>query len=272
MRVYDIVRKEQDLTSLTWDERANSSGTAGTYLKARTGEGTRAVYYKLPRFDGIEFDGHECINELVASRLMALLGIPHLEYRLIHARILLDGAEHVVWLNSSKNFRRKRERKMGLGVFFELYREQGENPYELCCRYGWEERIKQMQLVDYLIVNRDRHSSNIEVILGIDGTPRLAPIFDNGLSFVAPLAGDDEAIAAFDPLKRVATTNFVGSRSLEENMKAAAPVGGIAPLSPGSRGPLLAGLNDAANPVLLDKIWEIVWERWCRYASLRADR
>ena len=81
MRSYDIVQKEQDLTMLEWGERVNSSGTAGTYLKARTGQGARAIYYKLPRYNGIEFDGHECINELVAARLMRLLEIDHLEYR-----------------------------------------------------------------------------------------------------------------------------------------------------------------------------------------------
>ena len=47
MRSYDIVQKEQDLTALEWGERVNSSGTAGTYLKARTGQGARAIYYKL---------------------------------------------------------------------------------------------------------------------------------------------------------------------------------------------------------------------------------
>lgn len=268
MRVYDVVCKEQDLTHLTWNERANSSGTAGTYLKARTGEGTRALYYKLPRYNGIEFDGHECVNELVAARLMTRLGIAHLDYRLIHARIKLEGAEHVVWLNSSKNFRRKRERKMGLGAFVGLYGFAGETPYDVCCRYGWQREIHQMQLVDYLIANRDRHASNIEVIVGADGNPRLAPIFDNGLSFVVPLAGDEDAIASFDPLKRVATMNYVGSRFLETNLEAIAPVEGIQALTSCDRDFLFAGLEDAAGSKMLDKMWDIVWTRWNRYASL----
>lgn len=268
MRVYDIVRKEQDLMHLRWNERANSSGTAGTYLKARTGEGTRALYYKLPRYNGIEFDGHECINELVAARLMTILGIVHLDYRLIHARIKLDGAEHVVWLNSSKNFRRRRERKMGLGTFVALYGESGESPYDVCRRYGWEREIQKMQLVDYLIINRDRHESNVEVIMGADGTPRLAPIFDNGLSFVASLAGDEEAIASFDPLKRVLTMNYIGSRSLEENLEAIAPVEGIHSLLLEDREALFAGLQDAVDTLLLNKMWDIIWARWNWYASL----
>ena len=65
---------------------------------------------------------------------------------------------------------------------------------KVCRAHGWEGQIKQMMLVDYLIANRDRHGSNIEVILSPDGSARLAPIFDNGLSFVAPFAGQRDAI------------------------------------------------------------------------------
>ena len=82
----DIVRAIQDLTGLDWNERASSSGTAGTYLKARTGSGSRLIYYKLPRYNGVVIDGYECVNELLASRLMDALGIEHLAYRLIHAK------------------------------------------------------------------------------------------------------------------------------------------------------------------------------------------
>ena len=74
-RVYDVVRTLQDYRAIKWSERANSSGTAGTYLKARVGAGTRARYLKLSRFTGVEIDGSECVNEIVASRLMRLLGI-----------------------------------------------------------------------------------------------------------------------------------------------------------------------------------------------------
>ena len=121
-RVYDVVRTLQDYRAIKWSERANSSGTAGTYLKARAGAGTRARYLKLSRFTGVEIDGSECVNEIVASRLMSLLGIEHLEHRLIHALVNVDGTEFETWLNSSKNFRRRGEQKMGLGTYFELRR------------------------------------------------------------------------------------------------------------------------------------------------------
>lgn len=268
MAIRDIVSKEQDMTSLVWRERVNTSGTAGTYLKAVTGVGARAVYYKLPRFNGVEFDGHECVNEVIASRLMRLMGVEHLDYRLIHARVVVDGAEHEVWLNSSNNYRRTRERKLSLGLFVDLNREAGETPLDVCERFGWMDAIRQMMLVDYLVANRDRHSSNIEVLIAPDGTPRLAPLFDMGLSLLAPLAGNPDAIEEFDPLRRVATTNYLGSRSLEENLLNALPVPDISSLKEDDRELLLSGLDGAMDVGTLDKIWEIIWTRWCRYASL----
>lgn len=268
MRLYDIVHKEQDLTALVWSERVNSSGTAGTYLKARTGTGERAIYYKLPRYNGFEFDGHECVNELVAARLMRLLEINHLEYRLIHARILVDGQEREVWLNSSKNFRKAKERKLSLSAYVSLFGDRGASPYEVCCAHGWEEQVKQMMLVDYLIANRDRHGSNIEVILSPDGSARLAPIFDNGLSFVAPFAGQRDAIEAFDPLRRIATTNYIGSRFLEDNLRDVAPVKLSRELRADDRAWLFSGLKNAVPEYLIEKMWQIIWERWSYYASL----
>lgn len=268
MRRYDVVSRLQDYRGIRWNERVNSSGTAGTYLKARVGSGTRARYLKLSRYNGVRIDGTECINELVASRLMELLGIDHVPYRLVHARVTVDGAEHETWLNSSRNFRLPGEQKMGLGNYYELYREKDENPLSFCERMGWAAGVAQMMLVDYLIANRDRHGSNIEVLVDRAGRPRFAPIFDNGLSLVAPYGDDEERIAAFDPLTHVMTTNFLGSRSLEENVRSVAPVEVARPLAEQDREVLLAGLESAASPVLLGKIWQIIWERWCWYASL----
>lgn len=268
----DIEPALQDLTMLAWNERATSSGTAGTYLKARTGTGRDMIYYKLSRFNGIEIDGHECVNEIVAGRLMDILGIPHLTYRLIHANVNLDGKAFETWLNASRTFRKPGERKQALGTFFDLHRLPDETPFSFCARQGWRDQIAQMMLVDYLIANRDRHASNIEVLVSRTGGIRLAPIFDNGLSLVAPLAGLDDLIDAFDPLKPVATMNFIGSRSLEENLEAIAPVPGLGVLHETDRAHVLGGLQGIIPDRYLDKIWDIIWQRWQHYEDIRDHR
>lgn len=267
----DIVRALQDLTDLDWNERASSSGTAGTYLKARTGTGSRLLYYKLPRYNGVVIDGYECVNELVASRLMDALGINHLAYRLIHAKVIIDGIEYETWLNSSRNFRKVGERKLSLGAFFDLYKNPGESPFELCRRFGWQEDLARMMLVDYLMANRNRHASNIEVLAAPDGSFRIAPVFDTGFSLLAPLAADLERIEAFDPLADVATTNFVGSRSLEENLRTIAPVEGIQDLDEVRIAELFDGLEGILPDAVLSKMREIIQRRWERYEEIRAD-
>lgn len=265
----DLVKQIQDLTNISWNERTNSSGTAGTYLKARTGQGSRALYYKLSRFNGLEIDGHECVNELIASRLMQSLGINHLHYRLIRARVAIDGQEFTTWLNSSHNFRKRGERKLSFGTFYNLYKNDNETPYEFCIRHGWQDQVHQMMLVDYLMANRDRHSSNIEVLVDNSGVTRLAPIFDTGLSLVAPYANNLDALSAFEPLKPVATTNFIGSRSLEKNLTYALSAPLAAKLSEDDRSILFKGLDDALSETHLNKIWEIIWQRWSHYENLR---
>lgn len=88
------------------------------------------------------------------------------------------------------------------------------------------------------------------------------------MSLVAPYGDDLERIEAFSPLSPVATTNFIGSRLLEENVRAIAPVPGMHLLTEDSRRILLDGLNDTAPVQVLDKIWEIIWERWRWYEAL----
>ena len=47
---------------------------------------------------------------------------------------------------------------------------------------GWEDYIYQMLVVDYLILNQDRHGANIEVLRNSrKKTVRLAPLFAHGL-------------------------------------------------------------------------------------------
>ena len=203
---------------------------------------------------------------------MGILGIPHLEYRLVHSLVNVDGVEYDTWLNRSRNFRRMGERKAAFDVFYDLEREPGESPLDVATRFGWSTATQQMMIVDYLIANRDRHGANVEVLRDREGVVRLAPLFDNGLSFVCFCYGDEERVAAFDPLQDVNANNYFGTRSLEENVvrfvspQALDSLAGD--LGPAHRDLLFAGLDGALSPVHQEKMWDIVWERWCRLADL----
>ena len=87
-----LMKEKQDLTYLSWSVYRNSSGTAGSFLKAYSELGGKKTYYKLSNFDKARgVIGHECVNELIVDRLLTILGIPHLSYQLIHADVSVDG-------------------------------------------------------------------------------------------------------------------------------------------------------------------------------------
>ncbi len=266
----DITYKLQDLRGLDWVESVNTSGTGGTFLKARQGTGVKAAYYKLSCSDEYRgVYGHECVNELVACRLMDVLGIEHVRYRLVHALVSIKGVERETWLSKSMTFRRPGEKKQALDTFCSLWREEGELPFDFCRRMGWGDYVERMMLVDYLIANRDRHGANVEVLRAPDGSCRLAPLFDNGLSLVFSCYGDEVRVARFDPLADVAASNFIGTRSLEENLVRFDVHPDVHPLAQADQGRLFRGLDGILPQVHLDKMWQMIWERWLHYEGLR---
>ena len=274
----DIEPKLQDLTHLDWSESVVSSATGGSFLKARSGEGAEATYYKLSCYDETNgIYGHECVNEIIASRLMDVLFIPHVAYRLVHARIHVDGREHQTWLAESRSFRKRGESKMSLSHFYGLNRLEGEGRLQFCERFGWMPGVKLAMLVDYLIANRDRHGANLEVIKTRDGSIRLAPLFDNGVSLCFS-SYRAELLRAVDPLQDITANNFLGSRSLEENLLKHVPANlPIGRLREAHKSNLVGGLAPALDHAVEgvdgrevgEFLWSMIWKRWCWYENLR---
>ncbi|MDO5114597.1 MAG: hypothetical protein Q4D58_00730 [Synergistaceae bacterium] len=267
-----IIHDRQDLTWLSWSKIRNSSGTAGSFLKAYSDLGGEKTYYKLSNYDAVRgIIGHECVNELIADRLLTILGIEHLSYQLIHAEILIDGKLHETWLCASGDFKRRGESKLALDAFYQAERLEGELPLDFCLRYGWDEYIWRMLAVDYLILNRDRHGANIEVLRNSrKKTLRLAPLFDHGLSLIFN-CHDEAAASAADVAEDKPVQCFVGSRSAWENLKLIPP-GKMPPFcsfQERDRERLFAGLDMAVAKLWLDKIWEMLWLRRCVYEDFR---
>lgn len=265
----DITYKLQDLRDLEWTEGAFTSGTGGMLLKSRKRSGATTWYYKLSTYDAYRgVYGHECVNELVASRLAQLLGVEHAPYRLVHATVSLNGEDQETWLCKSPNFRKPGEKKLSFDTFFELERIDRESPLEFADRFGWKSKIEQMIVFDYLIANRDRHGANIEVLRG-DGTARLAPLFDNGLSFAFSCFGDEELVANLDPMKDFAANNFIGTRSLEENLRFVTDFSWLPRLSDADLSRVTTGLDDIISRTHIDKIAEMIHRRWEHVEGLR---
>lgn len=266
-----IIKDLQDLTYLSWTKIRNSSGTAGSFLKAYDDFGTKKKYYKLSNYNIEEgIVGHESINEIIVDRLLTLLGIPHLAYNLIHANIVLDDKAIDTYVCMSEDFKEPGESKIALDAYFQAERNNGENLLEFCIRQGWEEYIYQMLVIDYLILNRDRHGANIEVLRNRrKKTMRLAPLFDHGLSLVFSCM-DEEALQKFDVLSDLRVQCCVGSNSVLSNLK----------IIPKDKWPRLSSLKETDEVLLMegledilpkpwrDKIWAMIWKRWQVYEGI----
>lgn len=270
-----LILEKQDLTYLSWAKVRNSSGTAGSYLKAYSELGGKKIYYKLSNYDSEKgIIGHECVNELIVDRLLTILGIEHLHYQLIHANILVDGKAHDTYLCASENFKQKGEDKQPLDEYYNVENFFNDSKLDFCIRNGWEAKIYEMLVVDFLILNRDRHGANIEVLRNKRKKQiRLAPLFDHGLSLLCRCHHDRE-IEGYDVMEDKPANSFIGSRSTLDNLslipKDKLPQ--LHPLKESDRSILMEGLDGIIPQNLQNKIWDMIWKRWCYYEDFCHSR
>ncbi len=263
--------EKQDLTFLKWSHIRSSSGTAGTFLKSESSLNGRKIYYKLSNFDpekGVV--GHECINEIIVDRLLTILGIEHLSYDLIFADIEINGKVFTTYLCASKDFKKKGESKASLDDYYRINALPGESPYAFCKRNRWQKYIDEMIAVDYLILNRDRHGANIEILRNARAkTILIAPLFDHGLSLLFNCDSDEKA-RAYDVLENKRCQNFIGSGSCYENLSLIADKKKVfsGKLVPSDKDVLFEGLDGILSPAFIDVIWNMIYERYKIYESL----
>jgi len=275
MLIPDLVTELQDLRHLEWSRIRNSSGTAGSYLKSYGIIDGNKIYYKLSCFDSINgIIGHECVNELIADRLLTILGVEHLHYQLIHAQVNVSGTLYDTWLSASEDFKAPGESKLALDSYYDLEKKTDESPLAFCIRQGWSSYIYEMLIIDYLLLNRDRHGTNIEVLKKRrSSSVRLAPLFDHGLSLLYS-CHTEEDVNRFDIAADLPVQCFVGSRSALQNLQLI-PQGkhpSLRPLEERDRTVLLAGLEHVLPTIYLDKIWEMIWNRWKTYETICHQR
>ena len=267
-----IIHTPQDLTHLTWSKTRGSSGTAGSFLKAQENTADDRIYYKLSDYDSFhDVFGHESVNEIIADRLLTILDIPHISYQLIHADIIVDDKPLRTWLCASRNFREQGEKKEALDNYYDNRKLPNESPLDFCIRNGWSEYVYQMLVVDYLILNRDRHGANMEVLTNrYRKTVRLAPLFDHGVSLFCRCQSKKE-LEKEDVMADKPVQCFVGSRSARDNLNLIPHDNhpNLSPLKESDRAFLLDGLDDALDYYWLDRSWEMIWRRWETYEDLR---
>ena len=266
-----IILEKQDLTYLKWSHLRSASGTAGTFLKSESLINGKKTYYKLSNFDVVNgVIGHECINEIIVDRLLELLGVEHLHYELINAEIEVDGRTYNTYLCASNDFKKRGESKIALDDYYRVNAEKGELPYEFCTRYGWQEYIDRMLAVDYIILNRDRHGANIEVLRNARAhTLRIAPLFDHGQSLLFSCRTEVEA-EDFDVMADKRCNCFIGGYSALENLQFIENKKKVFPgkLSKEDKTVLFEGLESILSEVYIEQIWKMIYQRYQKYENL----
>lgn len=197
----------------------------------------------------------------------------YLSYQLIHAHVLINEEERETWLNTSEDFKAPGESKMTLDANYELGRVPEESALDFCVRKGWSSYFWETLVVDYLILNRDRHGANIEVMRKPRvRTLRPSPRFDHGLSLLCRRRKAEE-MAAFDVMAGLPVQSFVGTSSSRKNL-GPIPNGEfprLEPLYEHGRDAFFKGLEGAATPEWHTKVWYSIWggDRPLRLCSLR---
>lgn len=265
----DIIEKLVDRTDLVWSKTRRSSGTAGSFLKAEEIVDGKKIYYKLSNYEmGKGVIGHECINEIIADRLLTLFDIEHLHYKLIHMTISMNGENTDTWVCASEDFKKLGDSKLAMDTYYELEAEKCESPLEFCVRKGLEEYIYEMLAVDYLILNRDRHGANIEMIKNkYDRTLRPAPLFDHGLSMILE---NDAAVEDYDISQAKKVQCFVGGSNPEDNIRLVPRdrLPKFRPFTENDKAFLFAGLENAISTAFFEKTWEFLNYRRGLYENI----
>ncbi len=266
-----VINEKQDLTFLKWSHVRSSSGTAGTFLKSESNIDGTKMYYKLSNFDAVNgVVGHECVNEIIVDRLLTILGVEHLSYQLVNADIEVEGKIYNTYLSVSEDFKIPGESKTALDNYYRVNAKEGESHYDFCVRNKWQKYIDTMLAVDYIILNRDRHGANIEVLRNSKKkTIRLAPLFDHGLSLLYSCLSEKDVIA-FDILDDKRCQNFIGGFSCYQNLELINKKSGVfkGDLNESDKDIIFEGLDGVISDKHIDKIWNMIFERYKIYESL----
>lgn len=215
----------RDLTYLSWSMGKDFSGeftqtSLGAYYKTvEILEGTKK-YYKASRLIYGQGFGDESIYEVLFSRVMKLLGIPCVEYQLIHAKIRLADKIYETHICESKDFAKS---YLSRRTFEKFVEADGDSVDVIIAKYGFQKMINQIIVADYLTLNFDRHGANVEMLLDTNGNYELAPLFDNGNSFFSPYPSIDKnqipTVREYDVTQNKRLGNhFLGAKDLLDSL------------------------------------------------------
>ena len=145
--------------------------------------------------------------------------------------------------------------------------KKGEDRLLFCINRGWDKYVYEMFVIDFLILNRDRHGANVEVLRNRKNkTIRLAPLFDHGLSLLFS-CNNDEEISNFNVMEDKKINSYLGSNSARDNLDLIPtdklPI--FNSLKKSDKEVIFKDLDEIMSQYLINKIWSMIYSRWCFY-------
>lgn len=249
-----------DLTHLDWGVTHNGGVSYGCYYKATEVVNGKKYYYKCSNYyAGQGVFGDESVNEVICSRFLRILGFDAVKYTLLYAKIRLRGSIFYTYVCKSENFFVGYDSRSTLEYLCDSYKT---SPVDMINKLGISTQIKNMLLADFLIYQRDRHGGNIEILLK-NNKYTLSPLFDNGLGLLAPYPSAFRPnITNFDVLADTPVNNFIGTRSLYQNLSFINKSIRVNRLLKEDKKRIFYGLKDTLTDEYIDVIWRLLTYRY----------
>lgn len=250
---------KQDYRQLDWGN-IKSGGSIGMLSKTIITRGGKNYYVKISAYNkhhGVY--GIESLSEVIASRLAKIMKIPCINMKLVDALITKDDNTFRTYLCVSPDYKKAGETVVPFEDDYELNALDKETPLEYVKRLGITESIYSMFIFDYVIANLDRHGANIELYEEIK---IMAPLFDNGNSLYATRDEKEISQPDFYIGDDNMGNNYVGSRSLLDNIKSIDKVVDLGRLTKEHRAVLFKDLGNVVSKKRRDAIWNLIIRRY----------
>ena len=156
---------------------------------------------------------------------------------------------------------------------YEIEKKAGESKYDFCVRNGWEQDICRMLVIDFLIMNRDRHGANIEILRDSKKKAlRMAPLFDHGISLLYQ-CHTEEDVEKVDISEEKRVQCYFGISGTTKDNLSLIPKDKLPIFARGleeqDRDYIFEDLDKVISKTLQDKIWHMIQDRWRYYESFR---
>jgi len=244
------------LSNIKWSS-SNLGSSQGMLSKSTIKKGEVTYHVKMSSYNEIHgVYGIESISEVIASRLARILGIDCADYKLYNACVSKGGKQFWTYLCISKDFTGGRE-SISFEKAYKLLKLKHETPLEFVKRTGNTYGVYRMFIFDYIINNMDRHGANIELC---KNNLKFLPLFDNGNSLYS--STDEERIKNYYYGDSMNVNNFIGSRSLLNNLKEIDLEIGINKLCQKHRQTLFKDLSNVISRDRRDTIWRHIVRRY----------